>query len=779
MAELGLVVMAYGTPATPGGHRGVLHAHPARPRAERRAARRAHRPLRAPSAAPRRWPSAPRRSGPALAAALERGRAGPLVGRARAEARGAVHRGRGRRARRRRRAAASSASCSRRTTRARRSASTTSGCAAAAAERGLARRRDRELAPRAHATSPSSPTPCARRSPGCPSARRCCSPPTRCPSGRWSTTRTPTSCSASAAAVAEAAGLDRWAGWSLGWQSAGRTADPWRGPGHPRGDRRPRRHRPGRRRARVPAGLRERPPRGGLRPRPRGPPAGRRARPASSAAPACSTTTPTVLERAGRPRPRGSAGMSDAIDVVVVGGRHHRPRRGARARARRAPRSRSSSRIALGGKVQTSRLRRRRARRGRRRVPGPRARGRRAVPRPRASTATLVSPAGAAAPTCGAAARCGRCPRATCSACPPTSTSWPRPGIVSTEGLEAAGRDITTPLVAPDEDPTIGAFLRGRLGDEVVDRLVDPLVGGINAGAVDHLSLAATVPQIDAAARSGAPSLIEACRAQRAPVRHGARRCSSRPRAAWARWSACSRPTCWPGASPSGPTAAVRPRRRRPRRLGGRAPPTAGPSAGRGRRAGHPGAGSPARCSSRTRARPAGTSTPSTTRRSRSWRSPSSPDAIDRQLDGSGFLVPRVEGRDGHGVLVDHRRSGRTCTATAPCGCGRRSGATATTPRCTCPTTRSSPASSADLGEHDGAARARAQRPGDPVVALVPAVPRPTTSGRDRGLDDEVGAACPAWSWPAPRFEGLGVPACIRQGTNAARRVLAALGAPS
>ena len=35
---------------------------------------------------------------------------------------------------------------------------------------------------------------------------------------------------ASAAAVAEAAGLDRWAGWALAWQSAGRTPEPWRGP---------------------------------------------------------------------------------------------------------------------------------------------------------------------------------------------------------------------------------------------------------------------------------------------------------------------------------------------------------------------------------------------------------------------------------------------------------------------------------------------------------------------------------------------------------------------
>jgi ferrochelatase len=35
---------------------------------------------------------------------------------------------------------------------------------------------------------------------------------------------------ASASAVAEAADLDRWAGWSLCWQSAGRTPEPWRGP---------------------------------------------------------------------------------------------------------------------------------------------------------------------------------------------------------------------------------------------------------------------------------------------------------------------------------------------------------------------------------------------------------------------------------------------------------------------------------------------------------------------------------------------------------------------
>ena len=34
----------------------------------------------------------------------------------------------------------------------------------------------------------------------------------------------------SAAAVAARVGLDRWAGWSICWQSAGATPEPWRGP---------------------------------------------------------------------------------------------------------------------------------------------------------------------------------------------------------------------------------------------------------------------------------------------------------------------------------------------------------------------------------------------------------------------------------------------------------------------------------------------------------------------------------------------------------------------
>jgi oxygen-dependent protoporphyrinogen oxidase len=94
-------------------------------------------------------------------------------------------------------------------------------------------------------------------------------------------------------------------------------------------------------------------------------------------------------------------------------------------------------------------------------------------------------------------------------------------GVVSAAGVARAAEDLDRPAdpadpAAAGQDVAIGPYLRRRLGDEVVDHLVDPLVGGINAGDTAQLSLAAVVPQLDAAARTGDPSLIRSCRAQRA-----------------------------------------------------------------------------------------------------------------------------------------------------------------------------------------------------------------------------------------------------------------------
>ena len=62
-------------------------------------------------------------------------------------------------------------------------------------------------------------------------------------------------------------------------------------------------------------------------------------------------------------------------------------------------------------------------------------------------------------------------------------------------------------------DPTVGRYVAARLGRQVVDRLVDPLLGGVYAGCADELSLQATVPQLAQAALGR--SLLLGARAQR------------------------------------------------------------------------------------------------------------------------------------------------------------------------------------------------------------------------------------------------------------------------
>ena len=92
-------------------------------------------------------------------------------------------------------------------------------------------------------------------------------------------------------------------------------------------------------------------------------------------------------------------------------------------------------------------------------------------------------------------------------------------GVVSAWAVTRAANDLTAPADEPagpvDGDESVGDLVRRRLGDEILERMVDPLLGGINAGDADRLSLEAGAPQI-AAAVGRHPSLIESLRAQRA-----------------------------------------------------------------------------------------------------------------------------------------------------------------------------------------------------------------------------------------------------------------------
>lgn len=90
-------------------------------------------------------------------------------------------------------------------------------------------------------------------------------------------------------------------------------------------------------------------------------------------------------------------------------------------------------------------------------------------------------------------------------------------GILTPAGIERAAGDLALPADAPAGDESVGALVRRRLGDEVLDRLVAPLIGGIWAGNCDALSLLTAAPSLAAARdRAGEPSLVRAAAAARA-----------------------------------------------------------------------------------------------------------------------------------------------------------------------------------------------------------------------------------------------------------------------
>jgi oxygen-dependent protoporphyrinogen oxidase len=74
--------------------------------------------------------------------------------------------------------------------------------------------------------------------------------------------------------------------------------------------------------------------------------------------------------------------------------------------------------------------------------------------------------------------------------------------------------EILIPGSEDDEDESIAAVVRRRLGQEAVDYLAEPLLAGIHAGDVDRLSVRALFPRlVDAERQSG--SIIRAFRALR------------------------------------------------------------------------------------------------------------------------------------------------------------------------------------------------------------------------------------------------------------------------
>jgi oxygen-dependent protoporphyrinogen oxidase len=76
-----------------------------------------------------------------------------------------------------------------------------------------------------------------------------------------------------------------------------------------------------------------------------------------------------------------------------------------------------------------------------------------------------------------------------------------RTGLLSRRGAFRALGDLFHSKPLTGKDVSIGSLVRDHLGDEVLERLVDPLLAGTRAGDADEMSLAAAAPDLDTIAR--------------------------------------------------------------------------------------------------------------------------------------------------------------------------------------------------------------------------------------------------------------------------------------
>jgi protoporphyrinogen/coproporphyrinogen III oxidase len=106
-------------------------------------------------------------------------------------------------------------------------------------------------------------------------------------------------------------------------------------------------------------------------------------------------------------------------------------------------------------------------------------------------------------------------PRGTVMGVPSDLRSLASSGLLTARELARVPVDSWLPRTRMAEDVSVGRYVAARLGQAVVDRLVEPLLGGVYAGRADQLSLQATVPQLAGHARRER-SLLAAARASRA-----------------------------------------------------------------------------------------------------------------------------------------------------------------------------------------------------------------------------------------------------------------------
>ncbi len=78
---------------------------------------------------------------------------------------------------------------------------------------------------------------------------------------------------------------------------------------------------------------------------------------------------------------------------------------------------------------------------------------------------------------------------------PTRVTSLARSRLFSWPGKLRMALDLVLPRTAECEDESLGSFVRRRFGLEVLERVAQPLIGGIYTADPERLSLAATMPR--------------------------------------------------------------------------------------------------------------------------------------------------------------------------------------------------------------------------------------------------------------------------------------------
>ncbi|MFD9467509.1 protoporphyrinogen oxidase [Streptomyces sp. NPDC060027] len=77
-----------------------------------------------------------------------------------------------------------------------------------------------------------------------------------------------------------------------------------------------------------------------------------------------------------------------------------------------------------------------------------------------------------------------------------------RSGVLSAAGVDRARQDLVLAPSERDGDVSVAAHVAGRLGQEVVDRLVDPFLAGVFSGRAEDLSFEATLTPLAKASRA-------------------------------------------------------------------------------------------------------------------------------------------------------------------------------------------------------------------------------------------------------------------------------------